>query len=120
MRIMDQARQPLAKPNVRHDGWTPERRRNFLQCLAAGGSVRLACGRVGLTRQAAYKLRGREPVFALAWDQALLDARRAADAAFLAALPERLLRTMSALSGECRLGGRPFDAPDRVRVVSSV
>ena len=116
---MDQARQPFAKPNVRHDGWTAERRQTFLECLAAGATVGLACGRVGLTRQAAYKLRAREAVFALAWDQALLDARRAAEAAFLAALPEKLLRTMSALSGECKLRGRPFDALDRVRVVSS-
>ena len=117
---MDPARQPLAKPNVRRDGWTPERRRNFLQCLAAGGTVGLACGRVGLTRQAAYKLRGREPVFALAWDQALLDARRAAEEAFLAALPERLLRTMSELSGECKLRRGRFEAVNRVRVVSSM
>jgi len=117
---MDQARQPVAKPNARHDGWTPERRRNFLECLAAGGTVGLACDRVCLTRQAAYKLRRREPVFALAWDQALLDARRAAEEAFLAALPDKLLRTMSALSGECKLRGGQFDGLDRVRVVSSV
>jgi hypothetical protein len=117
---MDRARQPTATPHVRHDGWTAERRQSFPQCLAAGGTVRLACARVGLTRQAAYKLRSREPVFALAWDQALLDARRAAEAAILAAIPEKLLGTMSELSGECKLRGGQFEAPNRVRVVSSM
>jgi len=59
-------------------------------------------------------------VFALAWDQALLDARRAAEAAILAAIPEKLLRTMSELSGECKLRGGQFEALNRVRVVSSM
>jgi len=103
MRIMDRTEQPLAKPRSRHDGWTAERRERFLECLAAGIDVRRACGRVGLSREAAYRLRRREEAFAQAWDDALRAACAAAEKAWLATLPERLRRTMSGLSGECEL-----------------
>ena len=102
---MTDARVPLTTRPIRRDGWTLERRRRFLELLGAGFDVRRACAGVGMSRQTAYALRRREPEFARGWEQALRSARAAADAAFLAILPERLLRTMSELSGECKLRG---------------
>ena len=62
-------------PATRHDGWTPERRARFLDHLAANGDVRAACGRAGMSREAAYRLRRRDAMFARAWDAALVLAR---------------------------------------------
>ena len=105
---------------TRRDGWTAERRAQFIGRLAAGGDVRRACAEIGLSRRGAYKLRQRDPAFARAWDLALHEARDAARCAFLAMLPESLLRTMSALSGECELR-RPIEAAlDRVRSAARV
>jgi len=64
---------------VRHDGWTPERRGRFLDCLAGEGNVQLACRAVGLSPEAAYRLKRREPLFARAWAAALLLARDASE-----------------------------------------
>jgi hypothetical protein len=120
MRIMTDTREPLNTRPIRRDGWTPQRRRRFLELLGAGLNVRRACARVGMSRQTAYALRRRDPAFAMAWNSALRSARAAADEAFLALLPERLRRTMSALSGECQLRDVGFAAQDRVRVVAGV
>jgi hypothetical protein len=120
MRIMNTTKQAPANPRYRHDGWTPERRKLFLGFLARGLDVRRACAGVRLSRQAAYKLRRREPEFARAWDAALRSARQAAEDAFLAMLPERLLRTMSELSGGCELGAAGKEPQDSVRVVRGV
>lgn len=62
---------------VRHDGWTPERQRAFLDALAACGVVADACRVVGMGRDSAYDLRKRAEgrAFALAWDAAVLIAR---------------------------------------------
>ena len=117
---MTDARKPLTTRPIRRDGWTLERRRRFLELLAAGFDVRRACAVVGLSRQAAYTLRRREPAFAQAWDGALRAARAAEDERFLAMLPERLRRTMSELSGECRLGDADGTAQHSVRVVVGV
>jgi hypothetical protein len=102
-RIMNAARKPPAKPTVRRDGWTPARRRRFIDALAAGSDVRRACAAAGLSRQAAYKLRQRDPAFAQDWQSALRTAHEADVEAFLSALPENLLRTLSDLSGLCQL-----------------
>jgi hypothetical protein len=59
----------------RHDGWTPQRKALFLEDLAARGNVRAACARVGMSREAAYRLRRREALVARAWDAALALAR---------------------------------------------
>lgn len=59
----------------RHDGWTPERKTRFLDSLASKGNVGLACARAGLSREAAYRLRRREPMFARAWKAAQAQAR---------------------------------------------
>lgn len=56
----------------RHDGWTEEKQRRFIETLADTGVVGLAAKQVGLTRESAYKLR-RSPhaaAFARAWDAA--------------------------------------------------
>jgi len=69
---------PIIAPSTRHDGWTGARVTQFLDHLATDGSVRAACGRVGMSREAAYKLRRRDAVFARAWNAALVLAREAA------------------------------------------
>jgi hypothetical protein len=57
----------------RRNGWTPERQANFLGHLAETGSVSIACARVGMSRNCAYKLRHKHHAesFAAAWDAAL-------------------------------------------------
>ena len=54
----------------RKDGWSPFSRRLFLQVLADTGRVSTASEYTGLTRQSAYALRARDPVFAAGWDAA--------------------------------------------------
>ena len=105
---------------ARRDGWTSERRRDFLERLAGGSDVRRACAGIGLSRESVYRLRRREPAFARAWDEALRMARRRAEQTFLAMLPPRLLRTMSELSGECELHGGARGRLDSVSVVAGV
>ena len=117
---MADTRKPLTARRIRRDGWTAERRRRFLELLAAGFDVRRACAGVALSRQAAYTLRRRDPAFAQAWDGALRSARAADDEAFLAMLPERLLRTLSDLSGKCKLRDSDGAAQHTVRVVAGV
>ena len=136
---MTAAKEPITTHPIRRDGWTPERRELFLELLTAGLDVRRACKRVGMSRQAAYTLRRRDPAFAQAWDGALRSARVADDEAFLAMLPEPLRRTMSemfgecnhrgsegpprtvsGLSGECKLRDAGGGAQDSVRVVAGV
>ena len=70
---MDLSNTPAS--TTRHDGWTPARRLQFLESLAQDGNVRVACARVGLSREAAYRLRRRDALFARAWAAAQLHAR---------------------------------------------
>lgn len=93
----------IAKPRERRDGWTATRRERFVACLAAGRDVRGACNAIGLSRQSVYRLRARDAAFAEAWDDAMCEAREAATQAFLAGLPEFLLRTLSSPSIPCHL-----------------
>lgn len=55
--------------NHRHDGWTAERQREFIQCLAETGCVSEACAEVGISPRSAYRLRDRPDAkaFRLAW-----------------------------------------------------
>ena len=117
---MTNASEPLTLRPIRRDGWTGERRQRFLELLATGLDVRRACKRVGMSRQAAYALRRRDPAFGEAWDGAFRAARAADDEAFLAMLPEPLRRTMSELSGKCELRAAGSGAQDSVRVVAGV
>ena len=58
---------------ARHDGWTPERQRRFIEALAAIGVVAAAARAVGRSATAAYKLRDRPGAAGLAraWDIAV-------------------------------------------------
>lgn len=75
MALHDIALHQLAARAPRHDGWTPGRKAQFLDHLASRGDVRAACARVGLSAEAAYRLRRRDPLFARGWAAALLLAR---------------------------------------------
>jgi hypothetical protein len=58
---------------IRRDGWTPERKRIFLETLAELGSVSDAARAADMSRKSAYRLRHRPEgqAFAMAWDGAL-------------------------------------------------
>lgn len=55
----------------RRIGWTPARRASFLTVLEDCGDVSVASLACRLSRQSAYKLRRRDPLFARDWDAAL-------------------------------------------------
>jgi hypothetical protein len=57
----------------RHDGWTPERQRGFIDRLVVTGSVAKSARAVGMTPQSARTLRKRKGAasFSRAWDRAL-------------------------------------------------
>lgn len=57
--------------------WTGEVKVRFLEALSQKGNVRLACTRVGLSAETAYRQRRRDPVFARGWAAAMALARRA-------------------------------------------
>jgi len=64
---------PVPRKSARHDGWTPERQRGFIQALMDTGSVKSAAHAVNMTPEGAYALR-RHPggaSFRKAWEQAL-------------------------------------------------
>lgn len=58
---------------ARHDGWTPDRQRQFIHALSIMGVVARAARAVGVSATAAYNLRERPDAaeFAAAWDLAL-------------------------------------------------
>lgn len=59
---------------ARHDGWTPERQRRFVEALAATGTVTAAARAAGMSARSAYTLRrraGKDSDLARAWDRAL-------------------------------------------------
>jgi hypothetical protein len=75
------AQQPPARTQ-RHDGWTPDRQRVFLDAVAEGFSTERACQITGLSPSSAYafKKRANGRAFALAWRAAqLLGRDRIAD-----------------------------------------
>ena len=59
--------------------WTGVVKVRFLECLAQKGNVRVACARVGLSAETAYRQRRRDPVFARSWAAATALARRSAE-----------------------------------------
>ena len=66
----------------RHDGWTPERQRTFLDAVADGYSAEVACRLAGMSTASAYAFRKRAAgqAFALGWRAAsLLGRDRIAD-----------------------------------------
>ncbi len=62
----------------RADGWTPVRQADFLGRLCETWSVAAAARHVGMTRESAYRLRGKcgAESFAAAWDTILAEPRR--------------------------------------------
>jgi hypothetical protein len=65
---------------VRHDGWTGEKQRGFVEALAKAGNVRDACRVVGMSNTSAYRLRRIDPAFRGAWDMALTRASTSLEA----------------------------------------
>ncbi len=64
---------PVPRQCQRHDGWTEERQRRFIEALADTGSVNAACKAVDMSTVGAYYLR-RQPgaeSFRKAWEAAL-------------------------------------------------
>lgn len=64
---------PVPRQYQRHDGWTPERQRGFIEALADTGSVGAAARAVDMSSEGAYQLR-RQPGaegFRAAWEAAL-------------------------------------------------
>ncbi|MBO9601730.1 MAG: hypothetical protein J7496_04380 [Novosphingobium sp.] len=72
---MDLSQFATEAPGHRHDGWSAERKIGFLDHLSVRGNVRAACAAVGMSHEAAYRLRRREPLFARGWNAALALAR---------------------------------------------
>ncbi len=60
---------------LRHDGWTPEKKRLFLQRFAECGIIVEACEAAGMSARAVYNLRDRDPLFAAGLDAACVKAR---------------------------------------------
>ena len=67
----------------RHDGWTPERQRRFVEALAATACVAESARSVGMSAKSAHRLRARPDsvAFRNAWDAALDFAVSALEAA---------------------------------------
>ncbi|MGZ8287060.1 MAG: hypothetical protein ACXW27_15110 [Allosphingosinicella sp.] len=64
-----------ATRRLRHDGWTPEKKRLFLERFAECGVLVEACEAAGMSAKAAYNLRDRDPLFAAGLDAACVKAR---------------------------------------------
>jgi hypothetical protein len=90
----------------RHDGWTPERQRGFIEALAETGSVTSAARRVNMSLEGCYYLR-RHPgaeSFRRAWEAALdFGVLRLRDLAFERAITGELVPVFK---GERLLGYR--------------
>jgi len=71
---------PVPSTSARHDGWTAERQRQFIDLLATHGGVAHAARTLGMTPQTANRLRRRPGAesFARAWDLALVEGRQRA------------------------------------------
>ena len=68
---------------LRHDGWTPEKKRDFLVRYAECGVMVEACEAVGMSARSAYNLRDRDPLFAAGMEAAQVMARpKLADEAY--------------------------------------
>jgi len=80
---------PVPRRYNRHDGWTPERQRGFIEALADTGSVAAAALAVNMTPEGAYMLRRHAEAesFRKAWEAALrLGVQRLEDIAMERAL----------------------------------
>lgn len=64
---------PVPSASTRHDGWTAQRQRAFIDALGRCGLVAAAARAVGMTPKSAYRLRARAGAdsFCAAWDAAV-------------------------------------------------
>ena len=64
---------PVPRQTKRHDGWTDDRQRRFIEALADTGSVEAACRAVNMSTVGAYHLRRQKGAesFRKAWAAAL-------------------------------------------------
>ncbi|HEX8574091.1 MAG TPA: hypothetical protein VF759_15210 [Allosphingosinicella sp.] len=107
---------PFVPGRARYDGWTPALQLRFVASLARGAGPGEAAGRLGMSRQSAYKLRRRPGAegFAAAWDSALLHARRVREAPPRPASPARRAQAVPAPPrSERRPGAVPAAGPMR-------
>lgn len=105
---------PKTTPAARRDGWTAQRRDEFLDALSTGSDVSRACVQVGLSRQAAYRLRRRDAGFAAAWDEAQCVARVEDERRFIALLVEQCPWARAVFLEACEPQGRAFLPQDSV------
>ena len=86
----------------RHDGWTPDRQRAFLEAIAEGHTVGSACRIVGMAPSSAYALRRRAAgaAFALGWRAANLLAREKVADTLLARAIDGQVETVTRPDGE--------------------
>lgn len=85
----------------RHDGWTPDRQRHFLEAIAEGQTVEAAARLVGMSATSAYAFRRRAPgaSFAIAWSGANLLARERLAAMLFARAMEGQVETLTRPDG---------------------
>ena len=62
---------PTVAAGTDYSRWTGAKAACFLKALAKTGEVAAAARAVGMSRQAAYRLRARAPEFARVWEMAL-------------------------------------------------
>jgi hypothetical protein len=82
-RIAGAKNRVVQKARERKDGWTKKRREIFLATLAETCNVSLAVEKTGLSKEAAYCLRKRDPAFADLWAEALARGYETLEAALL-------------------------------------
>ncbi len=80
----------------RHDGWTAERRAQFLKAFAATCNAGLAASAVGKCVSGARALKRRDPAFAAAWEEALEEGYRRLEGELIA----RALGNRDAAAGD--------------------
>ncbi|MEL7680094.1 hypothetical protein AAG602_02885 [Citromicrobium bathyomarinum] len=74
------AAQQRSSPPVVPEQFSREQQADFLDALAQGGNVRVACGAAGVSRSTAYRMRRACGRFEQLWDAALLVARTQVEA----------------------------------------
>lgn len=94
---------PATPDNTR---WTGPKAAAFLKALASHGEVARAAREVGMSRQAAYRLRARAPKFASMWDWAM---REAADRRAKARAARRSVHPLLARGPAAGAGGDKND-----------
>lgn len=62
---------PASGRTPRHDGWTPDKREQFLEALRGLSDIGSAAADVGMGRSSVYALKRRDQEFSDAWDDAV-------------------------------------------------